>query len=450
MKRYCITSAQAYASPHSKFWAGLQHYAKKMRAEIIVLPMIGQSAKEDWDKIHPRLANYVEYGKRKLNSNIKIEQFNIRPYQIDPITGLSRFAQQGTTLVFASPKQRMAPIPHSNQKYPKFLVTTGAVTHPNYATRDDVSAERRRLGDIARRDHVYGALVVEIVDDEKFHFRHLRANSEGAFVDLGVRYERFTEREAALEAMVCGDIHNGQSDETVMKVTFEMIRELKPRRLVLHDFFDGHSVNHHTEKKKVREKLIHMVDRGFHILEEELRIGYERLMEFNEAMEGRPIVVVFSNHHAFLHRYLEEGRYHHELTNFRISVKLLDYMAAKDYNDPVYAGMRMFGKIPRNIRFLREGDDYKVQGYQLGSHGDKGADGGYGSVNSKENAWGRSISGHTHKAAIIRNTYTVGTCLPRNMFYMRGEPSAWTHTHALLWDNASVQLVNIIDKYWRL
>ena len=450
MKRYVVSSAQAFASPHSQLWRGLQNYAKKAKAEIIILPMIGKSASEDWDHIHRTFKPYLEYGRRSLNSNIKIEQFNIRPYQIDPITGLSRFAQQGTTVIFASPKQRLVPIPHSNQKYPKFLVTTGTVTQPNYATRQDASAERRRLGDIARRDHIYGALVIEIIDDEKFHFRHLRANSEGSFVDLGVRYTDSKATKSNLEAMVLGDWHNGQTDTTVKEVTHEMIGVLKPRRLVLHDFFDGHSISHHTWKKPVRERLIQIVDKQYHLLDVELREGYEQLMKFNELMEGRQITVVFSNHHAFLHRYLEEGRYMGDLSNFRTAVELLRFMSEKDYNDPVYAGMRLFGKIPRNIKFLREDEDFKVWGYQLGSHGHNVPFGsGYGSMQGKENDWGKSITGHVHRAQILRNTYTVGACLPRNMFYMRGQPSAWTHTHALLWDNGCVQLVNIIEKYWR-
>jgi len=450
MKRYVITSAQACALPHLHFWNGLKRYAKKMKAEIIVLPMIGKKGTdEDWTLIHPAFKEYVSYGKRTLNSNIKIEQFHVRPQQMDPITSLKRFAQRGTTLVFASPKQRLSPIAHSNQKYPKFLITTGAVTLPNYATSDDSSAERRRLGDIARRDHVFGALIVEVVNDEMFHFRHIRANTDGDFVDLGIRYSENGEKKSALEAMVLGDWHNGQTDDVVRKVTYQMIKELNPQRLVLHDFFDGHSVNHHTEKKLIREKLIHMVDNGFHLLDVELKQGYDQLMEFNELMKGKPIIVVFSNHHAFLHRYLDEGRFYKDLSNFRTATELVRYMSDKDYNDPVYAGFRKFGRIPRNIKFLREDEDYKVRGYQLGSHGDKGLDGGYGSLQSKEDDWGKSITGHVHKAQMIRNTYTVGTSLKRNMFYMRGYPSAWTHSHALLWDNGSVQLVHIIEDEWR-
>jgi len=457
LRTYVITSAQAYASPHTRFWEGLVAYAKERNAELIVLPMIGNSAAQDWTKerIHPLFRPFLQYNRKRLNSNLAIEQFNIRPYQVDPLTGLNRFAQQGTSLVFASPKQRLQPIAHSNQKYPKFLITTGAVTRPNYATSADVSAERRRLGSIARRDHVYGAIVVEVVDDEQYHFRNLRANSDGEFVDLGVMYCGNKQSAAKLEAMVLGDWHNGQTDPTVKAVTYDMITALNPRRLVLHDFFDGHSVSHHLWKKPVRELLIQIYDKGLFTLEGELRDGNTQLMEFNTLLNGadnstkNEILVVFSNHTAFLHRYLEELRFEREPHNFRMAVDLLAWMAARDYNDPVEAGIKKFGKLPKNIKFLLEDDDYKVYGYQLAAHGDKGLAGGYGSMKSKEDDFGKSISGHVHKAQILRNTYTVGTSLPNNMFYMRGNPSDWTHSHALLWNTGTVQLVHIIGDQWR-
>ena len=97
----------------------------------------------------------------------------------------------------------------------------------------------------------------------------------------------------------------------------------------------------------------------------------------------------------------------------------------------------------------KEDEDYKVHGFQLGSHGDKSQAMGYGGMTSKETAWGKSISGHVHKSQILRNTFTVGTCLPLNMFYMRGYPSDWTHSHALLWDTGQVQLINIVNRKWR-
>ena len=446
MKRYVITSAQAHASPHTHFWEGLVKYAERNEAIIIVLPMIGNSAKEDWDEIHPLFQPYLEYKRRHLNSNIAIEQFNVRPYQVDPLTGLNRFAQQGTSLVFASPKQRLRTIAHSNRKFPKFLITTGACTRPNYATSSDVSAERRRLGSIALRDHVYGFVVVEVMGRQIYHLRHIRANGRGEFVDLGVYYSGKETNGSVLEAMVLGDFHCGQADPKVIQTTYDMITALKPKRIVLHDFFDGHSISHHILKKPVRELLLQIYDQGLWTLEGELRLANETLSKLSEMTQE--VIVVFSNHHAFLHRYLEEHRFWTEPHNFRTAVELLAWMAERDYNDPVEAGILKYGELPK-VRFLKEDEDYKVHGFQLGSHGDKSQAMGYGGMTSKETAWGKSISGHVHKSQILRNTFTVGTCLPLNMFYMRGYPSDWTHSHALLWDTGQVQLINIVNRKWR-
>ena len=453
-KVFVVTAAQSYASPHAHFWAGLLAYAKRRSAEIIVLPMIGKSSKEDWDAIHPLFAEYLEYGKRSLNSNVKIEQFNIRPYQVDPVTGLDRFAQRDTSVIFASPKQRLKPVPHSNQKFPKFLITTGSVTRPNYATQSDSSAERRRLGEIARRDHTYGAVVVEVVDNNHYHLRHLRANSKGEFVDLGILYSGNETKKVSPEALVLGDYHFGVSDQNVLKTTYEMIDELKPKRIVLHDFFDGHSVSHWSEKVPVRDLLLQVFDKGLFTLAGELMEAGKELMKLSKMADE--VIVVMSNHHRFLHRYLEDGRWAKHPHNYRLAVELLGHMAEKDHNDPVEYGIKKFSNLPKNVKFLREDADYKVRGYQLAAHGDKSDTGGsfgggYGGVASKEIAYGRSITGHVHKQQILRDTYTVGTCLPINPppFYMRGRSIDWTHTHAVLWSNGTVQLLSIFDGEWR-
>ncbi|MEK6841906.1 MAG: hypothetical protein AABX91_02025 [Nanoarchaeota archaeon] len=451
-KRYLITSAQAAASPYANLLDGFQRYSKDNKAEIIVLPMIGNSAKEDVDKLHRLFKDHydIEEGKRKLNNNIQVEQFNVRPYQIDPLVGLNRFAQRETTLVFASPKQRLKPVAHSNHKYPKFLVTTGACTWPNYATGMDQSAERRRLGNIAKRDHVYGGLIVEVEGAEIFHMRHIRADTDGKFVDLGVKYDGKKVSSARLEAMVLGDYHHGVNLDDVREATYEMIAEFEPKKLFLHDFMDGHSVSHHVDKRFIEVKLIQQMDKGHHILERELREGYDELMFLNKLMKGKPIYLVASNHDEFLNRYLNEGRFMWDPPNARYAFELAGYMAAKDYNNPMEAGFRKIGKVPDNIIFLRRDEDLKIRGFQLGAHGDKGPGDGRGSITTKENDWGKSISGHCHKAQILRNTYTVGTMLPLTPYYMRGWPSDSSHTHGLLWDTGTVQLVNIIDGKYRL
>ncbi|MFP4400350.1 MAG: hypothetical protein ACLFPQ_00560, partial [Candidatus Woesearchaeota archaeon] len=259
-KTYVITSAQALAKPNNCFLDSLESYVDKMHAELIVLPMIGNSARKEQDYLpenfHKRIQEYgLLYKAKPLNDNIGIEQFNVRPYQIDPVTGLQRFAQRERSLVFASSKQRWKYIPHSNSKMPKALITTGATTKPNYATGKDVSAERRRLGNIALRDHEYGAIVVEVLNGKKYHWRNLDSQKNGKFSDLGVEYDGSDCRDVQPLAMVCGDWHTGYTDKKVRRATLDMIVEHKPERLILHDFFNGHSVSHHMQKQLIYQLI---------------------------------------------------------------------------------------------------------------------------------------------------------------------------------------------------
>lgn len=446
---HLITAAQACVAPNRRLMESMETYCAERDGNLVILPMMGESAKQDWTDLHPAFADQdVEYGTRKLNEQIQIDQYHVRAQQIDPIQGLNRFVQRERTQVIAATKQRLKPVAHSTRKHPKFLVTTGAVTNPNYATSEDVSAERRRLGSIALRDHVFGGLVVEVESSNRFYMRHITSNGRGSFVDLGKSYSGKEVEETATEALVLGDYHCGRTDPEVLKATYGMIDDLQPKRVVVHDFFDGHACSHHAEKEPITQGLFQQEDLGHTSLEQELRQCRDELQVLSDMTDE--VVVVMSNHHEFLWRYLNEGRYAKDKENLRIAFKLADYMAEIDENDPVEAGIRMMGAVAKNIRFLKRTDDYRVRGYQLGAHGDKGVGFGYGSMVSKENDYGASISGHVHQSQTLRKTYTVGTMLPLDMFYLRGNPSAWTNGHAALYANGAVQHLMIYKGKYKL
>lgn len=447
---HLLTSAQGAAMPHERLLESMETYTAERAGRLTVLPMIGRDAREDWTDQHPRLQEHdIEYGTRKLNDRIQIEQFHVRPYQVDPVTGLRRFAQRNRTQVFASPKQRMQPIPDSLREHPKFLITTGAVTMPNYALSDDVSAERRRLGSIAKRDHVLGGLVVEVANKDTYYMRHITSNGTGSFIDLGTKYDGEEVTEGIRpDAMILGDYHCGRTDRDVLQTTYGMIDDLKPKRVVLHDYFDGHSVSHHVERDLITQSILQQVDYEHTSLEQELKQCNEELNILADMTDE--VAVVMSNHHEFLWRWLNEGRFVKDKYNARFAFKLASHMAEKDENDPVEFGIRMMGNLAKNIRFLKRTDDYKVRGYQLGAHGDKGVGFGYGSMTSKENDFGQSVSGHVHKAQTLRRTHTVGTMLPLDMYYTRGNPIDWSNSHAVIYPNGAVQHLIINDGDYRL
>lgn len=444
-KVYVVTAAQYSAPVNKEFYAALEVYCKKHGAELVLKTMAGKTVLEvDLDPLiasHPGLT----FREKNLNDKCKVSNHNVRPQQIDPVTGLGRFTQSDVTTFFASSKQRFKVIPNSNESLPKVLMTTGALTHPNYSGD--------RIGKIAEKDHTYGAVVVEIVSDTLYHYRLLTANKNGEFVDLGVKYKEKGTEPCDLEALVLGDWHVGDTDPEVRKATLEMIQELKPKRVVLHDYFNGHSVNHHEEYRRITRAITHAQGRAS--LEEELKACTKELLEISEVVgEKNEIVIVRSNHDDFLEKYLQEGKYIDEDLNWRIGHELA--LACYDpknkrqrTKNPLKEGLERYGGIPKNVKFHERDLDYKVLGWQLGAHGDKGPGGRRSpSAQSLENAYGKSITGHKHTPEILRNTFVVGTSTYLTLSYTAG-PSSWMNTHAMLWANGRLQLVNIINGEWR-
>jgi hypothetical protein len=380
------------------------------------------------------------FGKRTLNSNVKIDDMVVPPQNVDPSTGRLRFAQKDTTLIYAHSKQRLRAIPASNSKLPKLLVTTGAVTTPNY------NRENNR-GDVAHRDHVFGGVVVEIIDDKYYNVRFVRSRLDGQFVDMGLRYNgNHKPTKSNVEALVLGDVHDCDRDENTMRANFEMIDFFKPKKLILHDLVDCHSINPHE-----RDNLITRIrdyESGRLFLEEELRSSRETLCELAERMGRGEVYVVASNHPFFLNRYLEGGEFMKEPWNAKLAFKLAEKMCEGE--DPIEAGMKMIGDLPKNITFLKLRDDLKVWGYQLASHGHKGLSGSRTSTAvSREIAHGKSITAHSHAPEVFRNTYIVGTSSRLDLDYTEGSASSWMAASAVLYDNGTVQLLPIINGKWK-
>lgn len=442
-KSILLTTAQAEARPVKPFLNSIDDVFDELK----VLPTIGKSASEE--VIHPYFNDYdVEVGEPMLNNSIQVLQAHVRPYQIDPVTGLDRMCWKDRTRVFASPKQRLRPVPTSNNSMPRYLVTTGACTEPNYATGKDSSAERRRIGNLARRDHKIGGLVVDILDDDNYLMRHVQSGKRGSFVDLGIKYEYGKDpKYANVAALVLGDWHCDHTDEIPRKASFEQLDILKPKNVFLHDFHDGHSVTPHHDKDYLHKATYGKDWYSDFNLETELEKQFKELQIISEMAPQAKIYLVHSNHHDFLTRYLNDGKHLKEYQNTRIGNKLFD--AFVDGKNPWEEGMRHFGELPKNIIYLTVHDDVKIHGFQLANHGHLGRSGGRGSIKSLEVDNGKSISGHRHSFETIRDTYVTGCNCKMNQPWMRGGPKTWAWGNTAIYGGGKAQHLPIThDGRW--
>ncbi len=450
-KRILITTAVTGCRANDEFIASMKNYCSKNNAHVLVLVASDPAHNKfspgaNYGTVDQQLASdddiSIVVADIALNSNLRVSTVKLSAKHVDPATSMGRIASKNGTFVFASPKQRLKAIPVSNKKFPHFVMTTGAVTIPDYSTDNYMSG---RTAFIAQHDHVMGGLVLEIVDDEKYHFRQIQADEDGAFIDLGIRYRPDGETERIIpEAFVLGDWHSGSTDPFAKTAWSEIAQLLDIHRLVMHDLFDGQSINHHERENVVTRAKRVAQDRH------DLRTEMHELVKDIDYLTtlAKEIVIVKSNHDEVLDRYLMSGYYVKDPQNHRYALDLA--CVAMDGNDPLQHAVNTIGlKQPDKVRWLNRDEDFKIAGIQLGAHGDLGANGSRGGIKNIEGAYGLSVTGHAHTPEILRGSFQVGTSSLLKLSYNRG-PSSWMHSSCLVYPNGSRQLIMAINGEWRM
>ena len=192
-KRLVITTAVTGCSIHVPSFKSIKKYCELNNAALLI--MIASDPASNMDRGNsdqPKSARFGTVDKRlsgeqfvlrdvSINNNLRIDTLKTSAKMIDPITGVARLGQRNGSLIIASPKQRMKPVPVSNFKLPHVIMTTGAITESDYNTENYMS---ERLAKIADHDHQLGALIIEVEDEESFHFRQVQFDDNGYFYDI--------------------------------------------------------------------------------------------------------------------------------------------------------------------------------------------------------------------------------------------------------------------------
>ena len=442
------------AKPHREFLSGLETLAKEENTKLIILPIAGRCAREDI--LHEELENHEGVNRNslyRLNKNIQIRDIVVPPQNKDPVTGKRELVgKYGSSIIFPHSKQRYQAVPTFNSGLPRYLYTPGAVTLPNY----DTSNHR---GDTAEREHVFGALMVETIDDKFYNIRNIRALKNGKFVDMGIEYDGDkTPKEVGSDSIVLGDYHWGNHDEKTMKANDEMIRHFNPSNIFIHDFFDGYSINPHERDSSMSRSR--EFAKGMLSLEEELRSGSNELVRLGNEFKDSNIYIISSNHNAFLTRYINNGNWFNkdiwnsEIGSFLFNSSLNLSTPEREIDDSAYllsVGYSKFNNLPSNIHFTKLADSIRRYGFQLASHGDKGSSGARGGTAKARSVTGggKSISAHSHVLELYGNTYIVGTSSRLDQKYTAGYGNAMIGGNAVLYKNGNVQLLPIIEGRWK-
>jgi len=433
-KRFIITTAVTEGKVHKGFLAAINTYCRKENAGLIVMPT-KSTGNSKW-VLDPALRDECFVTDDvQLNSNLRLLGLITAAKTTDPTTGLPRIGQRNGTFITASPKQRLKFVATGLNKLPHALMSTGAITVPNYAT---ASILNNKSEYIAENDHIMGGVIVELDDNDAFHFRQIQADAMGNFVDLGVVYSKLGTKPMAPSAFILGDWHSSETDDIAATAFLNLSKKLKVGTLVMHDVFSGLSVNHHSVHRKIEQARL--ASEGKLDLKAELQGLADDLHKIQAYAKN--VVVVKSNHEEFLERYLQEARYVDDPHNHRLALELA--AAYFDGNNPVQYYVEKLSGVKTKARWLKRDEDYSIAGIHLSNHGDLGANGARGSATSLEAAHTNVVYGHSHTPEILRGAWCVGTTSLLTLSYNRG-PSSWFHTSCLVYPNGMRQLINCVD-----
>ena len=440
-KKFVVTTAVMGKEVNKPFVEAIRNYAKRNNALMLVLPcedVVSRGKKAKTLELSSELDDFkVVFKDTYINKNLCLYAIKVSAKQINPLTGIDRVSVKlGASIIVASPKVFLKYVPNMHYDIPPAIMTTGAITVNNYDTEKYMS---KRTSALAEVDHTYGAVIVEVENEDIFHFRHVQASPNNSLTDMGVDYlpdgSIVNMRDTV---MVMGDSHVGYHDYELHEKVMQLAHDTEVKEIILHDIFHGSSVSHHDAKKGITNA----------IKAREGKLGLERECiavknYLNDIVNrGFNIKVVKSNHDSHLLRYLQEGRYVSDPINYQLSTKLA-YVATLELDPLQYAIEEELKYKKDEVTWLNEDESYKVYGVECGTHGSAGSNGCKGSLIQFEKAFGNCVTAHTHSAAILRDAMCVGTVGLMDMKYNKGL-SSWTRTCCLIYNNGTKQLINFI------
>lgn len=344
--------------------------------------------------------------------------------------------------IFGHPQLAMRTVATPQSKYPKILYTTGAITKPLYSST--------LSGEMAEFHHRIGCIKIEIRGD-KFWLRELLWDGD-RFIDLGRQYTEHGVEDAPRPlALGIADVHVDETDEDIEahEVVFhKLIPELRPERLVIHDWWDMQSVSPHDRDSALRQALL----ARFSALEDVSQVP-RWLDRWLPERDGIEIVVPFSNHNFFLDRWVDSGRFRaidHEFFHW-----LSWRMARKERLTgrrpiAVELAIREYLGIDFPARFLSPDESYMVGDVEWGMHGHLGPDGARGSPTNMAKIGVKHTCFHIHGPVIWQGGWWGGVFQRHGKrFHYKHGPDRWFESHVLQHENHKRQMVHCIGGDYR-
>lgn len=441
-----VTSAQNKTAVNSDMIGSMKAYAEYLtnelgkKTEIVVIPTRyrnptnniedDKTKASDWwvDEVE----NYLFYGKMDFG-DVKISaDSRISPTAKDPLIGYELLANSGH-VVLPHSKIHFKTLPRLRGESLRVMCTTGYLTVKNYS--------KSKAGELGFEHHSNGFVVLEKKSDNTCYIpRNVKVNSDGEFVDIiyHVKGGKVKKIDSSL-GFVFGDLHSELLNSSFYKETKNIVGNLlKPKKIILHDVFDGSTVNPHEEKDLFikRKKILE----GKHLIQGEIERTLEVVKDLNTL--GSEVFVVESNHDIFLDRFINNFNWKNDLHNSDTYLKLAHIQQTvnlEDYGN--IFGYLLHERFGKDVKYLKMGDSLKIAGYECGLHGDYGTNGSKGQTKTFSRMNTKMIHAHTHAPMMHNNVTCVGVTCWLEQYYNRKGYSSWAYAHSVIHNNGKNQLL---------
>lgn len=462
-KRYIFTWAQNNTPVHEPFLRNIEAYAKEIGAEINIIAGRYKNPTsvfedKDFESWHSRVEPYLYAARAKAHKHLIINgDVKISPTAVNPMTAMEGFSG-AESCIFGHPKMQMQMVPVLEGMPPKMMMTTGAVTVENYTDS--------KAGKKGAFHHTLGFIVVEIKNKDIFFSRQVTATDDGNFNDLyyNVTFEGSLEKvevvpgltflgeklkgkskirkNKEIDGAILGDIHFGETDMNVMNTTLNVLfKKLKPKEVVLHDVFDGHSISHHDRKDpfaQYKKEISGKNDLGKEI---------DFMLNGLKVFKNYKTIIVRSNHDDFLDRWLRDVDWRKEPTmkNSRSYMRFADLLLGEKAPNGIIP--YLINEVYPDFITLGRSDSYRIHEWEVGQHGDVGASGSRGAINQFRRLSTKMIIGHSHSPNRKDGVIQVGTSTTLRVGYNIG-PSSWLQSHSIIHSDGKAQQIHFINGHF--
>ena len=413
----------------SDFVEAMELYCRQNNGQLLLVPIRGIKNETIFNK--DIMLRYGKYfcTEATFNENLKLVNTGITANNKNPLVSIKELGHKEYSTIVASTKQCMEMIPSINKGKTHLIYLTGTCSKPIY--------NKNITGTINANNNKIGGLVVEIENDRIFYIRNIEWIN-GYFVDLNKAYYKDHIENIEAEAIVAGDFHlSGDEDDKALELLQLECDLLHPKHFIIHDFCSHNTINHHEQDNWI--KMTKLMQK-FHSLQDEHKYTAQKFNEFAKNLKYIEFVVVKSNHDRWLHKYLgNRTLWIRDNCNAFYAHTLCGY--ALQGLDPFEVTMRNFLDSDIKIKFLQNGETYRIADTELSLHGDIGNNGGPATLRSIELSAGKCIIGHSHQPRMGFYGIQVGTNTRMDLSYNATGGSSWHNGNAVLYKDSHKQLL---------